>query len=344
MSEVNIRREGHAGRMTLTRPEALNALSHDMSLQIEAALRGWAEDPEVALIVLDAEGDKAFCAGGDIRQMYDTGRAGDYAYGRGFWRDEYRMNALMAEYPKPVVSFLNGFVMGGGVGVGCHASHRVVGDSSRIAMPECGIGLVPDVGGSLLLARAPGRLGAYLGLTGARMGPGDALHAGFADHYLPEAEWEPVKAALCETGTLAPLEKAKRPAPASRLAENQDYIDALFASGTLPGIRAALVDEAGDDVADKALKALQAGCPLSMAATLEMLDQLHGQEDIRAALGLEYRFTARAMEHGDFIEGIRAQIIDRDRKPRWRHGLDVAPEVVAAMLAPLDQELTFDAP
>ncbi|PJE26931.1 Enoyl-CoA hydratase/carnithine racemase [Pseudooceanicola antarcticus] len=344
MSQVNIRREGRAGRMTLTRPEALNALSHEMSLQIEAALRSWAEDPEVALVVLDAEGDKAFCAGGDIREMYDTGRAGDYAYGRTFWRDEYRMNALMAEYPKPVVSFLNGFVMGGGVGVGCHASHRVVGESARIAMPECGIGLVPDVGGSLLLARAPGRLGAYLGLTGARMGPGDAIHAGFADHYLPEAGWEAAKAALCETGTTAPLLKAARPAPVSRLAENQDYIDALFASGTLPGIRAALSEESGDDIADRALKALETGCPLSMAATLELLERLHGEEDIRKALSLEFRFTARAMEHGDFIEGIRAQIIDRDRKPRWRHGLDVTPETVSAMLAPLEQDLTFDAP
>ncbi|MBR9823262.1 MAG: enoyl-CoA hydratase/isomerase family protein [Rhodobacteraceae bacterium] len=341
MNDLTIRREGHAGWITLSRPEALNALSHQMALEIERALRDWQEDAGVTLVILDATGDKAFCAGGDIRQMYDTGRAGDYAYGRGFWRDEYRMNALLAGYPKPVVSFLHGFVMGGGVGVGCHVAHRVVGESARIAMPECGIGLVPDVGGSLLLARAPGHLGAYLGLTGARMAPGDAIHAGFADHFLPEADWPALKAALCETGTPAPLLKAARPAPSSRLAENQDYIDALFAPGTLPGIRAALAEENGDDIAERALKALDAGCPLSMAATLEMLDRLHDASDITEALRLEYRFTARAMEHGDFIEGIRAQIIDRDRKPRWRHGLDIAPEAVEAMLAPLEEELAL---
>ena len=159
MSDLSIRRDGRAGRITLTREKALNALSHEMALEIEKALLAWRDDPEVALVLIDAEGEKAFCAGGDIREMYETGRAGDFDYGRRFWRDEYRMNALLAEYPKPIVSFLHGFVMGGGVGVGCHVSTRVVGESARIAMPECGIGLVPDVGGSLLLARAPGRLG-----------------------------------------------------------------------------------------------------------------------------------------------------------------------------------------
>jgi enoyl-CoA hydratase len=136
--------------------------------------------------VIDAAGDKAFCAGGDIAEMYATGTAGDFDYGRRFWADEYRMNAKLFNFPKPVVTFLQGFTMGGGVGVGCHGSHRIVGDSSQIAMPECGIGLVPDVGGSLILARAPGRLGEYLGTTAARMGPGDAIHAGFADYYIPE--------------------------------------------------------------------------------------------------------------------------------------------------------------
>lgn len=343
MSELSIRREGRAGRITLTREDALNALSHDMALAIEAALRAWQEDASVALVILDAAGEKAFCAGGDIREMYETGRAGNFDYGRTFWRDEYRMNALLAGYPKPVVSFLQGFVMGGGVGVGCHVSTRVVCESTRIAMPECGIGLVPDVGGSLLLAQAPGRLGAYLGLTGARMGPGDAIHAGFADLYLPEADWPAAKAMLCETGRLAHLEKAGHFAPASRLAENQDYIDALFAADSLTEIAEELAQESGEEIADKALKALQAGCPLSMAATLDLLQRLHGETDIRRALELEYRFTARAMEHGDFIEGIRAQIIDRDRKPKWRHELDVGDEEVAAMLAPLEEELTFAA-
>src|SRR6056297_2638543 len=184
--EIHIRREGRAGRITLTRPKAMNALSYDMCLAIEDALDNWATDDSVDLLMIDAEGDRAFCAGGDIQKLYQTGRAGDFAYGRRFWRDEYRMNARLAEYPKPVVSLMQGFTMGGGVGVGCHDSHRVVGASTRIAMPECGIGLIPDVGGTRLLANAPGRLGEFIGLTGHRLGPGDAIVAGFADHYLPE--------------------------------------------------------------------------------------------------------------------------------------------------------------
>ena len=188
MQDINCRIEGRAGRITLNRPKALNALTWEMCLEIDKALVLWANDPSVSLLIIDGlPCDKAFCAGGDLAQMYETGRAGDYDYGRRFWQDEYRMNARLFNFPKPVVTFLHGFVMGGGVGVGCHGSHRVVCEDSRIAMPECKVGLVPDVGGSLLLARAPGRLGEYLGITSTRMKPGDALHAGFADY--PHQIW-----------------------------------------------------------------------------------------------------------------------------------------------------------
>ncbi len=157
MTDINIRTQGRAGRITLTRPpKALNAVTYDMCTAIEAALDAWRDDDAVALVVIDAEGDKAFSAGGDIADLYATGKAGDFAYGRTFWRDEYRMNAKIHEYSKPIVSFLQGFTMGGGMGVGCHGSHRVVGETSQIAMPEVGIGLVPDVGGSMILANAPG--------------------------------------------------------------------------------------------------------------------------------------------------------------------------------------------
>jgi len=168
MSDINIRVTGKAGRITLTRGKALNALSYEMCMAIDAAMRQWATDDAVKLVVIDAEGEKAFCAGGDIAELYDTGTAGDYAYGRKFWSDEYRLNALIFKYPKPVVSFLQGFTMGGGVGIGCHGTHRIVGDSSQISMPEAGIGLIPDVGGTLMLTLAPRRPGAYLGMTGAR--------------------------------------------------------------------------------------------------------------------------------------------------------------------------------
>lgn len=159
MSDLIARKDGKAGRFTLNRPGALNALTYEMCLQIESYLGKWEADPDVEVILFEGAGERAFCAGGDITAMYKTAVAGDYDYGRQFWTDEYRLNAKLATSPKPIISFLHGFTMGGGVGLGCHLPHRIVCESSQIAMPECGIGLVPDVGGSLLLARAPGRFG-----------------------------------------------------------------------------------------------------------------------------------------------------------------------------------------
>jgi enoyl-CoA hydratase/carnithine racemase len=344
MSDVLIRCEGRAGRITLNRPDALNAMTYEMCREIDAALRAWQTDASVALVILDATGDKAFCAGGDIARLYETGRQGDFGYGRTFWRDEYRMNARLYEYPKPVVSFLQGFTMGGGVGLGCHGSHRVVGDSSQIAMPECGIGLVPDVGGTLMLANAPGRLGEYLGLTAARMGPGDAIHAGFADLYIPEAKWPDLTETLVETGSPASLSEAATSPPASPMADAGDEIDGLFAGTTLQAILATL--HASDtDIARTALKGMGRNAPLSLACTVEMLRRLRGPGlTIRGALEMEYRFTWRAMEHGDFLEGIRAQIIDKDRNPRWQHAGQYVPrDAIDRMLAPLDRDaLGFD--
>lgn len=344
MADIEIRKEGRAGRITLARPQALNALTYEMCLAIDEGLRNWAEDPQIALVLIGAQGDRAFCAGGDIADMYATGTRGDYGYGRCFWRDEYRMNARIAEYPKPVVSFLHGFTMGGGVGVGCHGSHRIVGESSQIAMPECGIGLVPDVGGSFILASAPGRLGAYLGMTGARMGPGDAILAGFADHYVPEEDWPALTTELLATGETAAIGARACAAPAGRLAGLQPEIDALFGAATLAEVARDL-NSAATPLAQEALAALGRAAPLSAACALEMFRQLHARPDLRTALGLEYRFTWRAMESADFLEGIRAQIIDKDRRPRWRHD---GPEAVtmldvAGMLAPLGaDELTFE--
>ena len=344
MSEIHIRQDGHAGRITLNRPQALNALTYDMCLAIEDALWTWRADPTVKLVLLDAEGAKAFCSGGDIAEMYATGTAGDYTYGQRFWRDEYRLNALISEYPKPVVSFLQGYTMGGGVGVGCHGSHRVVGDSSRIAMPECGIGLVPDVGGSYILATAPGRLGEYLGLTTDRMTAGDATYVGFADYYVPEDSWEAIKVALCAEGDVAAVTAAAKPHPGGPLQEAQPDIDALFGGMSLLDIVNALTTDGGP-VATKSLEKLSRNSPLSMACALEIIHRLRtGTPDIRKALELEYRFTSRAMENGDFLEGIRAAIIDKDKSPKWRHELGKVPAVdMAAMLRPVTGDrLTFE--
>ncbi|PKQ13165.1 MAG: enoyl-CoA hydratase [Alphaproteobacteria bacterium HGW-Alphaproteobacteria-1] len=334
--DIHIRREGRAGRITLTRPKALNALSYDMALAIEAALDDWRDDENVALVLIDAEGERAFCAGGDIQQLYDTGRAGDFAYGRRFWADEYRLNAKIARYPKPYVALMQGFVMGGGVGVSCHGSHRVVCESTQIAMPECGIGLVPDVGGSLLLARAPGRLGEYLGTTGARMGASDSIVAGFADVYVPDLKWSDLTGRLIETGTTEAISELSETAPQDGLSALRPEIDAHFGGETLHDIVNSL-RATDSDFARETLRTLARNSPLSMACAVEMIHRLRGTSaDIVRALGLEYRFTYRAMEQGDFLEGIRAAIIDKDRNPKWKHGLDSLPGLaVSQMLMPL---------
>ena len=332
MEDLNIRIQGRAGRITLTREKALNALNHDMALAVLAALSDWRDDPSVDLVIMDAAGDRAFCAGGDIAAVYHAGRAGDHQVGRDFFRDEYLMNAAIADFPKPVVAFMQGFVMGGGVGLGGHASHRIVGDTTRIAMPESGIGLIPDVGGTWLLGRAPGRIGEYLALTGARMGPGDAIHAGFADTYLPEAEWPALIQSLERTGDIQQI-KGVTP-PAATLAD-RDL--SAFGGRNLADITQA-VEAAGDT---DSLKALRRNSPLSMAAGLSMVRASRGDRRIQEALSREYRFTARATECTDFLEGVRAQIIDKDRTPRW--SADASTAAVQAVLAPLGaDEMTWE--
>lgn len=310
--------QGRTGRITLDRPAALNALTHKACRQIDATLRDWATDTRVAMVIIDASGDKAFCAGGDIAEMYATGMAGDFSYGQAFWRDEYRMNARLFRFPKPVATFLRGHTLGGGVGVGCHASHRIVSETSQIALPECSIGLVPDVGSTLLLAQAPGRLGEYLGLTGDRMDVGDAIHCGFADYFIPQTAWPGLIDTLAESGDWTLIDAAAQPAPTSRLAAWQPHIDAVFSGEKLADIHRAL-PETPNEAITHALKLMGRNAPLAMAAALEIIHRVRLRPTIDAALDQEYRFAFRAMEHGDFLEGIRAAIIDKDRMPQWQH-------------------------
>jgi 3-hydroxyisobutyrate dehydrogenase len=344
MSEILIRKTGTAGRVTLNRPEALNAVTYEICLAIEAALDQWRTDPEVHHVVIDAVGDRAFCAGGDIAELYKTGRAGDFDYGRRFWADEYRLNAKIFCYSKPVVSFLQGFTMGGGVGIGCHGSHRIVGRSSQIAMPECGIGLIPDVGGSLMLALAPGRMGEYLGITGTRMSAADAIYAGFADHFIDEAEWPALITALEDGASVDIIGAAAADPGASAVQAEQAEIDRHFAGDTLTDILNSLRHETSP-FTEKTLKTLGRNSPLSMACTIEAIHRLRGSSaSIAKALDLEYRFTYRAMEHGDFLEGIRAAIIDKDRTPAWQYADQRVPAVaVSQMLMPLgENKLTLE--
>ncbi len=333
--DIDIRIEGKVGRITLNRPKAMNALTYEMCLEIEAALDKWRDDDRVKMLLIDASGDRAFCAGGDIAEMYASGMRGDYEYGRKFWRDEYRLNAKLYEFPKPVASLMQGFTMGGGVGVGCHGDMRVVGETSQITMPECGIGLVPDVGGSLILARAPGHLGEYIGTTGTRLGPEDAIYAGFADYFVPESEWPVLISALEKSGDQTLIETAAKAPPAGNLKTQSDDIERHFSGKTLADIVRSLSRE-NTDFTVNTMKSLNRNAPLSMACAIEIVHRLRGTDDIRAALELEYRFTYRSMEHADFIEGIRAAIIDKTRDPKWKHTLTDAIDMdVTNMLLPL---------
>ncbi|WP_209596108.1 3-hydroxyisobutyryl-CoA hydrolase [Ruegeria sp. HKCCSP351] len=344
MSDIDIRTTGRAGRITLTRPHALNAMTYDMCMAIDTALRNWREDDEIDLIILDAEGEKAFCAGGDIAELYETGTKSDFSYGQKFWRDEYRLNALIFEYPKPVISFLQGFAMGGGVGIGCHGSHRVVGESAKIAMPECSIGLVPDVGGSLMLALAPGHAGEFLGTTGYRMGPADAIYAGFADLFIPQSQWSDLIELLEASGNAELLADHAGTPPVGELANLQAQIDQHFSGDTLGDVLNSLHSD-DNEFSAKTLGMLRKNAPLSVACTIEILHRLRSPSlTIRRALEMEYRFTHRAMEHGDFLEGIRAQIIDKDRNPNWQFpDMNVPLVAVSKMLQPLGADaLTFE--
>ncbi|MGA9251553.1 MAG: enoyl-CoA hydratase/isomerase family protein [Roseobacter sp.] len=338
MTDILIRKIHQAGRITFNRPDALNAMTYDMCLAIKQAMDTWRNDPEVKHIVIDAAGDRAFCAGGDIAQLYATGTKGDYAFGHRFWADEYRLNAKIFSYPKPVISFMQGYTMGGGVGIGCHGTHRIVGESSKIAMPECGIGLIPDVGGSLILALAPGRLGEYLATTGYRMTAANAVYAGFADLHIPQDRWPKAIKAL-EAGaapdTLSTF--ATDPGP-SGLEAQQKTIDAFFAGDRLDDILV-LLRRADSDFATETLKLFSRNAPLSMAATVEVLHRLRGPSiSMAKALELEYRFTSRAMEHGEFLEGIRATIIEKDGKPDWQFADGHVPVVaVSKMLMPMGE-------
>ena len=228
MKDINIRVKQCAGRITLQRPDALNAMTYEMCTAIEQALILWREDDAVDLVIIDALGDRAFCAGGDIAELYDTGKAGNFEFGQKFWADEYRLNALIADYPKPYVALMQGFTMGGGVGISCHGSHRIVGETSQIAMPECGIGLVPDVGGSYILARAPGNVGVFLGLTTKRMGPSDAIYVGFADNFIAQNNWAKLTQELEETGDIAIIKSYFQDPPDGHLKAQIDMINRFF--------------------------------------------------------------------------------------------------------------------
>lgn len=335
MSELNIRREGRAGRITLTRPKALNALTHSMCLKIESALESWAKDEAIALVIIDGEGDKAFCAGGDVIALYNEGRMGRDAGARQFWRDEYRLDLKIAGYPKPYVALMDGIVMGGGVGVSAHGSHRIVTERTSLAMPECRLGLIPDVGGTHLLARMPGYCGEYVGLTGARLDAADCLYSGFGDRLVPAEQLDALTKDLCETGDPARIDAFAVESTDSRLAGHQAEIDAVFGLSGLAAIRDVLA-VATSDFGRTGAAAFERGAPFSLCATFELLRQARESASLSAALRHEFRFVSMALLEGEFVEGVRARLVDKDNTPRWKFdSLEaVPPDLIARLHQP----------
>jgi enoyl-CoA hydratase len=323
---VLVRRQGLAGRITLNRPRALNLLNEPMLGAIEAALSDWRDDPGIRLVILDATGTRAFCAGGDIAAVHGRVIAGDSAGARAHCAREYALDAAIAGYPKPVVVLMDGVTMGGGIGLASHASHPVVTERSTLAMPECAIGWIPDSGASLLLARMPGHLGDWLALTGEKVGAHDAIALGLALHLVASDRLDTLVDRLCrdgETKALADLEEAPGPA---RLLSLQPIVDEVFASTGVPAVLARLDGiRQGDDTdpdaawASRTAAAMRKASPLSLALALAAIGQARMQGTLEAALACELSIVSRLMTHADFAEGIRAAMIDRDRKPVWHH-------------------------
>lgn len=323
-TDVLVERTGILGRITLNRPKAINALTHAMALRIERTLLGWAEDPAVGAVLITGAGERGLCAGGDIRAIYEDSRAGGSAT-LDFWRDEYRLNALIAGYPKPIVAVMHGLVMGGGIGVSAHAAQRIVTDGSVLGMPEVGIGLVPDVGGTWLLSRAPGELGTHAALSTVRLGPGDAVELGLADWYVPAESLPALAGALSDipaTETDVPdavgavIQHLARPVPWSDIAAQRPWIDDCYAADSVEEILHRL-GKAPEPAARQAAEDIAGKAPTVLKVTLAALRNARRLDSLAAALNQEFRVSTRCFEAPDLAEGIRAQVVDKDRDPTW---------------------------
>ena len=350
--QISVTVDDGVGHVTLDRPQALNALSYEMIRELTDVFESWIDDSEVGLVVLDGAGERGFSAGGDIRELYGYAVDGNAGEARDFFRAEYRLDALIARYPKPVVAIMDGITMGGGIGLAGHAAIRVVTERSRVAMPETRIGFTPDVGGSWLLARAPGELGVHLALNSRTMDAADALHAGFADAFVPSERLPHLLQALAERadpGTPAEIVMLfdETPGP-SALALARDWVDACysaptvreiitrlraFAEGTADAASSAFpehpLDPAASAYAAAAADELETLSPTALTVTLESVRRARTLPRLEDALEQEFRLVSWFIEQHDLREGIRAQVIDKDRSPRWSPSTleDVDPQL-----------------
>ncbi|MGW3483249.1 enoyl-CoA hydratase/isomerase family protein [Rhodococcus indonesiensis] len=343
--DVLVRVSGGIGRITLNRPKAINALNYDMVKAMAAALDEWAKDDSVRAVVVDGAGERGLCAGGDIVSIYHDARDGGTG-SQDFWRDEYVVNAAIGRYPKPYVAIMDGIVMGGGVGISAHGNVRIVTERSTIAMPEVGIGFVPDVGGTWLLSRAPGELGTHLALTTGRMKAGDAIALGFADHFVPSEALDKFVAAL-ESGTVdEALAEFARPAPEAPLLAQRAWIDAAYSAPTVEEIVARL-QAAEEPEAHAAAEQILGKSPVALKVTLRSVRHARELGNLEEVLNEEYRVSLASLRSHDLVEGIRAQVVDKDRNPAWSPATlaDVTDADVDAYFQPLGElELGLAAP
>lgn len=349
--EIITETEGSVGVIRLNRPKALNAITLDMVRFMSAALDRFEADPAVSVILLEGAGERGLCAGGDIRGLYDSIRAGG-DLGKVFWREEYILNARLASLQKPYVAFMDGIVMGGGVGLSAHGRHRVVTEKTMLAMPETGIGFFPDVGGTWLLACAPGQLGTYYGMTGQSMNASEAIRCGFADLVVPSEKLKDLRAALTRLGpqatngmvrgVLAHYAIPRAPAP---IEAHKALIDSAMAHDSATDIVSAF-ERDPSEFAQSTAKLLRTKSPTSLKLTLRLLREAKASTSLRQCLVREYGAALEIFISHDFPEGIRAAVIDKDRSPKWLPATleDVTPAMIDAYFVPRGvDELVFPA-
>ena len=338
-AEVICEKQGQAGLITLNRPKALNALTLGMVREMRRALDAWAGDPAVTRVVVEGAGDKAFCAGGDIRRLTDLLKAGEKDEALAFWREEYQLNALIKHYPKPYIALVNGIVMGGGVGISLHGRYRVAGERYLFAMPEVGIGFFPDVGATYALPRLPGKAGMYLALTGDRLKWADAKALDLVTHTVDEAHarnlHDELLAGVPVEEALSRAASDPGPAPLSR---DRDVIDSCFSAESVPAILARLDEAAarGSDFAAKAADTMRAKSPTSMCLAFEQMRR-GGSLEFDEAMKTEFRVVSRIADGHDFFEGVRAVLVDKDNRPCWKPSSleDVDPAYIEGHFASL---------
>ncbi len=343
MSDLLVSVSGICGRITLNRPRAMNALSLSMVEEMHAALTTWAQDDGVQFVLVDGAGGRGLCAGGDIRAIYDAIIGGQPEAATAFFRKEYQLNYFISRYPKPYVVLMDGIVMGGGIGIASHGSHRLVTERAQLAMPETAIGFIPDVGGTYLLGIAPGELGTYMALTGSRVGAAEAIHCGLADSMIRSEDLQRITVELEACTSLADLEQCLRghavQAPQGIAQERQPWIDTCFAASTVEAIVTALREHPNAE-AKASAEVLMKMSPTSLKLTLKAVRSARLAHDLASSLRQEFRL-AQACEKGhDLVEGIRAAIVDKDRNPKWSPARleEVTPEMVEACFGDADAE------